>query len=141
MNIEKEISTLYRKMQIYENSLLEPIGLSSAKSMFLFYLKDNENASQNDICKELMMDKSSVTKMLSRLENDGYITKETSSHDARSFNIHLTDKALKIIPKAKAQNAKWFDEVANDLTDIEKSIFLQLLAKTAAKAAAMCDEL
>ena len=69
------------------------------------------------------------------------ITKEVSTNDARVYQIHLTEKAQSVIPKARKLQAKWLEEVTSDLTDIEKNIFLQLISKTASKAARICEDL
>ena len=139
MNVPKDISTLYRKMQAFLNIQLEPIGLSSGKAMFLFCLYDHEFLTQSEICKKLDMDKSTVAKMLIRLENEGYITKEVSSKDIRSFAVRLTDHARSLVPKARKVHDDWVVEITSDLTDLEKGIFFELLTKAANSSKKLCD--
>ena len=129
MDTPKDISTLYRKMNMSVNAKLAPLGLSSSKAMFLFCLYDHKQMSQVEICRDLEMDKSTVAKMLSRLEKDGFITKSVNPDDIRSFRVTLTDKAL--VPQAREIHKNWIDDITGKLTDLEKRNFLELLKKVA----------
>lgn len=131
MDTPKNISTLYRKLNMHVNTKLSPLGLSSAKAMFLFCLYDHGQMSQAEICRELDMDKSTVAKMLMRLEKDGFITKSVNPSDTRSFQVTLTDKAIALIPQAKDIQNTWLNKITGKLTDLEKRNFFELLEKVA----------
>lgn len=131
MDTPKDISTLYRKMNMSVNTKLAPLGLSSAKAMFLFCLYDHGQMSQVEICRDLEMDKSTVAKMLSRLEKDGFVTKSVNPDDVRSFRVALTDKAIALVPQAREIHKNWIDAITSKLTDLEKRNFLELLKKAA----------
>ena len=75
------------------------------------------------------MDKSSVAKMLMRLEIDGFITKTANPEDTRSMLISLTDKADSLIPSAQAIVNDWVEESTSCLTDLERRNFYELLEK------------
>lgn len=129
MDIPKNISTLYRKMNMNINARLLPLGLSSAKAMFLFCLYDHGSMSQVNICHELDMDKSTVAKMLMRLEKDGFVTKSVNPDDIRSYQVMLTDKAAALVPQAKEIDRKWLDEITSNLTGLENEISLNYWKK------------
>lgn len=129
MDIPKNISTLYRKMNMNINARLSPLGLSSAKAMFLFCLYDHGSMSQVNICHELDMDKSTVAKMLMRLEKDGFVTKSVNPDDVRSYQVMLTDKAAALVPQAKEVHQKWLDEITSNLTGLENEISLNYWKK------------
>jgi len=131
MDAPKDISTLYRKMNMNMNTLLAPIGLSSAKSMFLFCIFDHQKMSQAEICRELDMDKSTVAKMLVRLEKDHLVTKKVNPTDSRSFIVTLTEKAIALIPQAKRIQENWLNTITDHLTELEKRNFYELLEKVA----------
>lgn len=131
MDTPKNISTLYRKMNMNVNSKLSPLGLSSAKAMFLFCLYDHKQMSQVEICRELDMDKSTVAKMLMRLEKDGFVTKSVNPDDVRSFLVALTDKATALVPRAREIHENWLNEITSKLTDLEKRNFFELMEKVA----------
>lgn len=138
MDTPKDISSLYRKMNTSVNVKLAPLGLSNSKAMFLFCIWDHKQMSQVEICRDLEMDKSTVAKMLVRLEKDGMITKAVNPDDVRSFLVKLTDKANAVVPEAKKIVSGWLDEVTTCLTDLEKRNFFELLEKVA-KSASIYD--
>lgn len=92
-------------------------------------IANNKIMSQVEICRELEMDKSSVAKMLMRLEKDGFITKTVNPEDTRSMLISLTDKADSLIPSAQAIVNDWVEESTSCLTDLERRNFYELLEK------------
>lgn len=138
MDTPKSISSLYRKMNTSVNAKLTPLGLSSSKAMFLFCIWDSGPMSQIEICRNLEMDKSTVAKMLVRLEKDGLITKTVNPDDVRSFLVKLTEKANEVAPEARRIVSGWLDEVTKCLTDLEKRNFFELLEKVA-KSASVLD--
>lgn len=131
MNTAKNISLLYRKMNSMTNVKLIPFGLSNAKTMFLFCIYDNQPMSQTDICRELDMDKSTVAKMLMRLEKDGFIVRRINPDDTRSVLVSLTEKAGTVMEGAKQATDEWIVEATECLTDEEKETFFSLLEKVA----------
>lgn len=118
MDTPKNISILYRKMNMRVNAELVPLGLSGAKAVFLFCLYDHPPMSQAEICRDLNMDKSAVAKMLVRLEKDGRIPKAVKPEDVCSFRVTLTDKAKAMAPQAREIYEQWPNAVTGSLTQM-----------------------
>lgn len=131
MNTPKDISTLYRKMNMRINILLADMGLTGAKALFLFCLNEHGKMTQKDICDKLDMDKSTVAKMLVRLEKDGFVVKQRAGNDARAYHVQLTQKAKLLVPKAQKIQDEWIEKVTQGFTQSEKSNFYCLLEKAA----------
>lgn len=129
MNAGKNISLLYRKMNTMTNLRFSTLNLSGPKAIFLLCIYDNEVVTPAQICHELEMDKSSVAKMLMRLEKDGFINKTANPDDTRSVLVTLTDKARQVVPDAKRIVNSWIEEATSCLTDIERRNFYELLDK------------
>lgn len=138
--ITRDISVLYRKMQMGFDKLLAPLGLTNGKVMFLFCLDDNGAITQNQICKELDMDKSTVAKMLTKLEKEGFIYKRINPDDSRAFLVELSAKAHEIMSSARKAHDTWVQLVTSDLTDIEKNIFIELVHKVSQKSILLADD-
>lgn len=133
-NMLKEISTLYRKTQMYLEENLKPLSLSKGQATFIMCICDHKVLTQNKLGEMLDMDKSTVAKTLARMEQQGYITRSTNSDDSRSLNVRPTEKAWSIYPKTRAIGDQWCEEITKDLTGIEKDIFYQLMQRTALNA-------
>ena len=129
MDAPRDISILYRKMHMNLNVLLDSLGLSSAKALFLSCIAEHEPMAQSEICRVLDIDKSSVTKMLARLEKDGLVTKRGNPDDERSYLVELTGRAGELIPQAQALKDAWIERMTGNLTPLEKRVFFELLEK------------
>lgn len=114
-------------MNAQTNVRLSPLGISSAKAMFLCCIYDHTVMSQVEICRELDMDKSTVAKMLMRLENDGFVTRTVNPDDVRSVLVSLTEKADEVIAGAQHIIDRWVADVTDCLTDAERETFYGLL--------------
>lgn len=137
MDPTRDISVLYRKMNMLTNLRLAHLGISGAKAIFLFCIRDHKAMSQVEICKELDMDKSTVAKMLMRMEKDGLIQKTVNPEDVRSVRVSLTDKAMELVGQAQKVMNQWVADATSDLTREEQEAFFVLLEQVANKAVRM----
>lgn len=119
------------------NDRLHEIGLSTAKLRLMKHLYNKEEMTQTDLCKDLKLDKSTVAKMVNRLENRGFITKQTKPNDSRFVWLSLTSKSRRIIPQSEKITSKWSHDVTSVLTETEKELFSELLHKVSQQAAAV----
>lgn len=139
MDPTRDISVLYRKMNMLTNLRLAHLGISGAKAIFLFCIRDHKAMSQVEICKELDMDKSTVAKMLMRMEKDGLIQKTVNPEDVRSVRVSLTDKAMELVGQAQKVMNQWVADATSDLTREEQEAFFVLLEQVANKAVRMAE--
>lgn len=139
MDPTRDISVLYRKMNMLTNVRLAHLGISGAKAIFLFCIRDHKAMSQVEICKELDMDKSTVAKMLMRMEKDGLIQKTVNPEDVRSVRVSLTDKAMELVGQAQKVMNQWVADATSDLTREEQEAFFVLLEQVANKAVRMAE--
>ncbi|WPC39815.1 MarR family winged helix-turn-helix transcriptional regulator [Clostridium sp. JS66] len=128
-NLSKYISVTHRRAQIFYTEQLEKIGISSGQFMYIVCICKNPGYTQDELSQQLIIDKSTVAKVLSQLEVNGFITKITNSNDRRAFNIFPTDKALTIYPKILEIKDQWHRKITEGLSDIECDVFQKLMEK------------
>lgn len=116
------------------NARLTKIGLSNAQSGLLKLVYLNGEMTQTDICSELEIDKSTVAKMVGRLENNGFIRKSVNPDDTRSFLVSLTQKAIEVNLQTQNILLEWTNDVTADLSVEEKEMFYRTLNKVIQKA-------
>lgn len=108
---------------------LPQAGLLPGQPKILEFLLTNDGCSQKEISEGCILDKSTVTSLLKRMETAKLISKQTSATDQRSSIIYLTTEGR--------QKALWVQqELMNvdeaEFTDItlkERQQFLQTLEK------------
>nr|WP_206154889.1 MarR family transcriptional regulator [Clostridium muellerianum] len=83
---------------------------------------------QSQICNKLYLPKQTVSQMLSGLEKDGYISKETNPEDRRNKIIKFTEKgecfAKRILEEMKSAEIEAFSE----LSEKQRSTIIEGLA-------------
>ena len=89
------------------------LDINHAQGKILFVISIYKELSINDLCKELSLSKSTLTSMLDRLEDKGYILKRSSEKDKRITLISNTKKADESIhifnDVITKMNAKFYD--------------------------------
>ena len=73
-------------------SLLRRIGLHPGQEILMMYLLDRDGLAQAELIKLIGFDASTASKMLQRLESEGFLIRKTSPCDKRAMTVHLTDK-------------------------------------------------
>lgn len=96
--IDKSISEIYRHSQIIINHYLKPYGIGSGQFIFLINIYKNEGVSQKELTKLVKIDKATTAKALKKLEEVGYIYRETDMEDKRYYKIYLTEKGRNFMP-------------------------------------------
>jgi len=125
----KFTNTLYRITQAYTDEALKKYELSSGTYPFLLKLNEKEGISQNQISKELSVDKAMSARSISKLIELGYIRKENDEADSRAYKLYLTDKAKGIIPDIKCIIHNWIDIITEDFEEEEKDQIVKLAEK------------
>ena len=80
---------------------LKPLGLTYTQYILFLVLWEKDGLTVGEICKRLMLDSGTLSPILKKLRDQGYIIKQQSTSDERSFIITLTDKGRELQLKAK----------------------------------------
>lgn len=101
----KQISTIYEKDF---NNRLKTLGITASQCAVLDYLFHSsiEEVTQRDIEKALSLKNPTVTGLLQRLDEKGFILAVPSNKDRRCKNIYLTEKAYDIQRRMEADRKK-----------------------------------
>ncbi len=85
---------------------LKPMGLTYTQYILFLVLWEKDGLTVGEICKRLMLDNGTVSPMLKKMQQDGYIVKKQSAEDERSFSVYLTEKGRALKEEAKEIPAK-----------------------------------
>ena len=80
---------------------LKPLGLTYTQYILFLVLWEKDGLTVGDICRRLLLDSGTVSPMLKKLQQQGYIVKQQSTEDERSFTVTLTGKGRELQEKAK----------------------------------------
>ena len=80
---------------------LEEIDLTYTQYIVMMYFWEKEKSNVKEIGKTLLLDSSTLTPLLKKLENKGFITRVRSTIDERNLEVQITEKGRKLKDKAK----------------------------------------
>ncbi len=85
----------------------------------------------------LMVSNGNVTAIISRLEEEGLVTRSGLPNDRRTHVVSLSQKGRKLFRKMAKSHEFWLDEMLSEVSDEEIQTLLELLAtvKYSSKAA------
>ncbi len=114
----KQINNIYEKEL---NERLKKLGITSSQCAVLDYLfhTNKEEVNQRDVEKNLSLKNPTVTGILKRMEEKGFILSVPNASDKRKKNIYLTEKAYDIQRKMDADRRKLDKRLTIGLTKKE----------------------
>lgn len=136
----KYINLISRCSILFKSGKLEHEGLNAYQHVYIRNICREPGISQDSLAKSIYVNKSSVTRQLALLEQNGFITRIPSERDKRVMQVFPTQKALDILPEVKRLAAEWEEHITAGLTDEERSFLLSILERMMEKAAEKVNE-
>lgn len=114
----KQINNVFEKDL---NEKLKKLGITSSQCAVLDYLfhTSKEEVSQRDVERHLCLKNPTVTGLLKRLDEKGYILCVPNAKDKRKKNIYLTEKAYDIQRRMEAERKKQDRELTRGMSKRE----------------------
>ncbi|MCL2881593.1 MAG: MarR family transcriptional regulator [Coriobacteriia bacterium] len=109
-----------------------PRGVAHAQARLLQLLDERDGRSLSEIVEELDIRPSSASELVSKLEQQGYVKRETNADDKRVTNIFITDEGKAHYATYAAARAKRDADFFDGLSDEEQKQLSELLAKLSA---------
>ena len=124
----KQIHNVYEKDL---NERLKTIGITASQCAVLDYLfhTSKEEVSQRDVERSLNLKNPTVTGLLKRLDEKGYILCVPNASDKRKKNIYLTEKAYDIQRRMENDRRKLDKELTRGMTKREIAALRKNLEK------------
>jgi DNA-binding MarR family transcriptional regulator len=107
-------------------------GLYHGQASLLRLIAAHDGASQNELAREMDIRPSSMTELLSKLEQNGLIMRRQDERDQRVMRIYLSEEGKKMAEQL--DESENMDDILGILTEEEKVQLLSILEK-------LCDNL
>lgn len=108
---------------------LDKIGLYRGQPPLLFALWEKDHLSRKELCIILGVQPATITKMVKRLTQSGYVTSMQDADDSRVSRVCLTNKGKMIEPEVIKTFEDLNKEIFSCLDESELVQFDQLLTK------------
>ncbi len=134
LNFMKMLNNISRSQAIYRRSRITANDLHASHYAFVLAICREPGRSQEELARELCINKSTVARALNTLETNGYISRTPLASDKRQLSVHPTEKMLSVLPEVRAASVEWMTLLSEDISEQEMEIFDAVLAKMQAKA-------
>jgi DNA-binding MarR family transcriptional regulator len=108
-------------------SLLRPHGLTPIQALVLEAAAEEEGLSAGEIGRRLVLDGATLSGVLDRLAEGGWLVRRHDDADRRVFRIELTDSAREFRPTLLELRGAANDDVLEGLTAEERVLLKRLL--------------
>ena len=125
----KMLNNISRSQAVYRHGKVSADDLHSSHYAFVLAICREEGRSQEELARELCLNKSTVARALNCLEDKGYITRSALPNDKRQFSVYPTDKMLAILPKVKSASVEWMSLLSDGIAKEELDIFNSVLER------------
>ncbi|MEG0134443.1 MAG: MarR family transcriptional regulator [Cetobacterium sp.] len=95
-NLAFLVSKLSRYQKKYLNTCLKNTDLEDSQAIVLLKIKEYKNLTPKELFEMRIVEKSSITKILKKLEELEYIKKVYSNNDGRSYSVVVTKKGFEM---------------------------------------------
>ena len=105
------------------------IDLSKEQMIVLKKLHDQDGLNQHDLAYLTLRDKSTLTRLLIKMEKKKYITRKQSIEDKRVNNVYLTNLGRTVFKKTRPVIKQILDTMQQNISTEEKEQIIKVLKK------------
>jgi DNA-binding MarR family transcriptional regulator len=123
----RSINHIARHAKIYREKALKPYGLGANHHSYVLAICRNPGISQEELAKEIFVNKSTVTRQLTILEKKGFVTRKHHATDARKLLVFPTERSLHVYPIIIDILEDWNKQLLAELSPTERRALLAQL--------------
>ncbi|MGI6174477.1 MAG: MarR family winged helix-turn-helix transcriptional regulator [Christensenellales bacterium] len=128
-----------RCLNTFQRQVPVDTELIPSQNILISYICRYPGCTAEDLIREYGLHKSRVARLMTVLEEGGYVTRAVSEKDARCRLLYPTEKALSIHPQLEAQYEFYTDEILTGLSAEETEALQNLTERIRENAAKLID--
>ena len=130
----KTLNNISRSQAVYRHGKISANDLQSGHYSYVLSICREPGRSQEEIAKDLCVNKSTVARNLNYLEENGYILRKSLPSDKRQFSVYPTEKMLAVLPEIKAASMDWMSLLSEGIPQNRLEVFNEVLQQMETKA-------
>lgn len=127
--LSHQLIEFYEKISSWEHSVVKGTGLSPAQMHAIEIIGHEKSLRMKELAAKMGVTTGSLTVMVDRLEQNGFMERKPHETDRRSFLVVLTDKGRKHFQKHHRLHLKLTQDGLAALTPTEQRDFTAALEK------------
>lgn len=125
------IRRIIRAVDVHSKNLLKQYGITGPQLIILKEIGRNQFISVSDLARKVSLSQATVTNILVRLEQQGYLQRRKGEGDKRKVYMDISDKTRRIIESKPSLLQLTFVKKFQNLADWEQSLLLSSLQRIA----------
>ena len=130
----KTLNNISRSQAIYRHSGISAKDLQGSHYAYALAICREPGRSQEELARELCVNKSTVARKLNYLEEKGYIFRQPMPTDRRQFAVYPTDKLLEILPEIREVSRQWMYLLSQGIPQDKLDVFHEVLEQMERRA-------
>lgn len=130
----KYIAILSRQLNIYFTHELSETELNASELVYLAQLYAHDGLTQEEMAKELSVDKAATARVMQSMEKKNLIVRKTDEKDKRAKRVFLTEKATRFEDRIREIQKDWITYITQDMTMEESEKFYSQLIRMSERA-------
>lgn len=123
---------ILRSTELYGRELARAAGLTAVQVRVLQIVMERGHATSKQIAVKMGVSQPTMSSLLDRLENKGFIERHPSKVDRRQVHIHMTAAGRDAIAKAPDPLQQRYVKQFEAMDDWEQAMFVSVLERVAA---------
>jgi DNA-binding MarR family transcriptional regulator len=125
------IRRIIRAVDVHSKNLLKQYGITGPQLIILKEIGRSQLISVSDLARKVSLSQATVTNILVRLEQQGYLQRRKGEGDKRKVYMDISDKTRRIIESNPSLLQLTFVKKFQNLADWEQSLLLSSLQRIA----------
>lgn len=125
-----------RQLRRLFDERVRSLGLTAAQARLLLSLERNPDENQVFHADQLEIEPITLTRIVDRLEEAGWVERRSDPGDRRARILHLTDKSRGIVTRLRATVETLFEDMLGGFDAGERAAFASLLERIGANLTA-----
>jgi DNA-binding MarR family transcriptional regulator len=133
-SVGRLISCTHRNIHSYLHHQLETYELGSGQLHFLMILYKQDGVNQETLAEKINIDKATCARAIKKLIDHGFVTRQKDPNDKRSYQLHLTKKAIELKPILRTILKNLSKQLLKDFSREEEQKFFEYLERISKNA-------
>ena len=129
-------------LKLIEKKEVECCGVTPYQGFILMKLLEHNGLAMQDLAKRMNVAVSTMTRNVDKLEEKGVVQRIQATHDARSFEVQLTENGTMVAEQITSSWNDYFNKIKQNMSSDEKEQVqngMQILIQAIRRTGVCCE--
>ena len=138
-NIGAKIRGIVRNIEFYINRAMADLPISKGQFEYFIVIHQHEGLNQQELARLMNVGKTSVTKALKKLLEEGLVYRKVNERDHRNYGLYISEKGQPLVSFFKQVSGQISDTVLGDFKQHELDMLLEFMNRMSDNSQLLAD--